>query len=133
MIVLIEKNSPLFDVKTAAEHFELNKSELDDCNGFACLLVNSRFFNVYNRGYVGSVFIYEGEDGRFYIGGYAVRHKHREVVEAISLVSDMYPEVFAHTRHLNAVLSLKKAGFDWYDRKKKLLRKQNFKEKTNVK
>ncbi len=133
MIVLIENNSPFFDVQTAKENFELHKKELDDENGFACLLRDSRFFNVYNHGYVGSVFVYEGVDGRFYIGGYAMRHCHNEVVEAIRQVSDMYPKVFAHTRHLNAVIALKKAGFKWYNRKKKLLRKLNFKEKKHVK
>lgn len=133
MIVLIEKNSPYFDFQTAREHFALNRENLDDENGFARLLTDSRFFNVYCCGYIGSVFVYEGIDNRFYIGGYAVRHRHKEVVEAIRQVSDMYPEVFAHTRHLNAVISLKKAGFKWYDRKKKLLRKQTLKEKENVK
>lgn len=36
---------------------------------------------------------------------------------------DMFPVIYADTRHLNAVICLKKAGFEWVDRKKKLLRR----------
>lgn len=131
MIVLIEKNSPYFDRSIAKEYFELNRENLDDTNGFENILESSRFFNIYNHGYVGSIFVYESEDGKFYMGGYAKRKRHQEVVEAILRVSNLFDEVFAKTRHLNAVIALKKAGFKWHSRKNKLLRKTNFKERKN--
>lgn len=131
MIVLIEKNSPYFDRSIAEEYFELNRQNLDDTNGFENILAHSRFFNIYNQGYAGSIFVYESEDGRFYMGGYAKRKRHQEAVEAIRRVADLFDEVFAKTRHLNAVIALKKAGFKWHSRKHKLLRKTNFKEKNN--
>jgi len=129
MIVLIDKNSPFFDKAKAKNNFELNRENLDDQNGFEMIFANSRFFNVYNHGYIGSVFLYQGIDGKIYIGGYAQRKHHAEVVEAIKEVTKIYDEVYAHTRHLNAVIALKKAGFKWYDRKQKLLVKIKRKEK----
>ena len=54
---------------------------------------------------------------------YAKRKKHRECVDAVRQAADMFPVVYADTRHLNAVICLKKAGFEWVDRKKKLLRR----------
>lgn len=127
MIVLIEKGSPFFDLETAKQNFEKNKADLDDENGFERLFAYSRFFNVYNDGYVGSVFVYQATDDKFYIGGYAGRKRHADVVEAIKQVSAMFDEVYAHTRHLNAVIALKKAGFKWADRQNKILVKTNFK------
>ena len=123
MTTLIEYGSPFFDKKTAGKFFKLNQKNLEDKNGFEYLLFNSRFFNVCNNGYVGSVFIYEGYDGKKYMGGYALRKHHKEVVEAINMVSEMFDEIYAYTSHLNAVIALKKAGFKWYDKEKHLLRK----------
>lgn len=131
MIVMIEKGSPFFDIDTAREYFEKNRHNLDDNNGFEYLFANSRFFNIYSRGYVGSVFVYQADDGRYYLGGYATRKRHKEVVEAIRRTSDLFDEVYAQTRHLDAVIALKKAGFKWFSRKEKLLRKTNLKEKKN--
>ena len=126
MTTLIEYGCPFFDKKAAKRLFKLNKRKLNDKNGFEYLLVNSRFFNVHNNGYVGSIFVYEGYDGKKYMGGYALRKHHKEVIDAISMVSDMFDEVYAHTTHLNAVIALKKAGFKWYDKDNKLLRRINF-------
>ncbi len=123
MLTLVEYGSPFFDKKIAKKYFMQNKKELEDRNGFEKLLFHSRFFNVYHNGYVGSVFVYEGFDGKKYIGGYAIRKRHQDVVEAIKSVSDMFDEVYAHTSHLNAVISLKKAGFKWYNRDKNILRR----------
>jgi hypothetical protein len=125
MTILIEKESPLFDLQTARAFFEQNREDLDDCNGFDALFAVSRFFNVYHREYVGSVFVYKGIDDRYYIGGYAKRKHHFEVVEALRLVAPMFDEVYAHTRHLNAVIALQKAGFRWFDRSQHLLKYQS--------
>ena len=45
------------------------------------------------------------------------------------LIAAMFDELYAHTRHLNAVIELKRAGFKWYSRKNQLLRKSTVKEK----
>ncbi len=125
MVTLIENGCPFFDKQIAKKFFKLNKTKLNDNNGFEYLLSNSRFFNVHNDVYVGSVFVYEGYDNKKYIGGYAIRKHFKDVVEAIVNVCEMFDEVYAQTEHLNAVIALKKAGFKWYDRNKKLLRKIN--------
>jgi hypothetical protein len=125
MVSIIESGTPLFDAQTARRFFEANREDLDDQNGFDVLLTAGRFFNVYQDGYIGSVFVYQGTDERFYIGGYAKRHHHHEVVAAIKAVAAKYPLLHAHTRHKNAVLALKKAGFDWFDRAQQLLYKIN--------
>lgn len=127
MVVLIEKNSPFFDKETAYRHFEINRENLDDEDGFEALIEKSLFFNVYKNGYVGSIFIYIGEDGRFYLGGYAVRKRYNEVIEAIKQVSDMFGEVYAETRHKNAVYALMRGGFKWLDKDNKLLVKRRCK------
>ena len=121
---MVEKESPFFDQKAAYAGFEKNRDKLDDVNGFEWLLNNSRFFNVYNRGYVGSIFVYESEaDGRKYLGGWAERKRHKDCVRAVKHLADMFDDVFADTRHLNAVICLQKAGFEWFDRKNKILRR----------
>lgn len=124
-VVLIEKDSPFFDEVRARTGFEQNRDNLDDINGFERLLANSRFWNVYTGGhYIGSLFIYQSEeDDRLYLGGYAERHRHKECVEAVRQASDCFPVVYADTRHLNAVICLKAAGFEWVNREKKLLRR----------
>ena len=123
MMTLIEKSSPFFDREKARRNFEINRENLKDRNGFEVLFSNSRFYNVHHHGYVGSVFVYEGEDGKNYIGGYALRKHHQDVVEAIRQVADMFEEVYAHTTHLNAVIALQEAGFKWVSRKEKLLKR----------
>ena len=125
MVFLVEKESPFFDREKARRGFEENKENLDDVNGFERLVNDSRFFNVYDKdGHIGSVFVYQSEgDGLFYLGGYGIRKKHRECAEAVRQAADMFPVVYADTRHLNAVLCLKAAGFEWVDRNKKLLRR----------
>lgn len=124
-VVLIDKESPFFDEARARATFEQNRKNLDDVNGFERLLANSRFWNAYSGGkYIGSVFVYQSEqDGRFYLGGYAGRKHHKECVEAIKQAADCYPVVYADTRHLNAVICLRAAGFEWVNREKKLLRR----------
>lgn len=125
MVFLVGKESPFFDRGKARRGFDENKENLDDINGFERLLENSRFFNVYDKdGYIGSVFVYQSEaDDLFYLGGYGVRKKHRECAEAVRQAADKFPVVYADTRHLNAVICLKAAGFEWVDRNKKLLRR----------
>lgn len=125
MTILIEKGNPFFDYGIAQKYFYDNQLDLDDINGFESLFENSRFFNVYNHGYVGSIFVYESVDNKKYLGGYAQRKHHKDVVNAIREVSDMFDEVYAHTRHLNAVIALKKAGFVWHNREEKILVKKN--------
>ena len=39
------------------------------------------------------------------------------------MASEMFDEVYAHTKHLNAVIALKKAGYKWVDKENKLLKK----------
>lgn len=127
MTILIEKGNPCFDIDIARKNFAINRENLDDVNGFEQVFANSRFFNVYNYGYVGSVFVYQGIDDKYYIGGYARRKCHKDVVNAIRQVSSLFECVYAHTRHPNAVIALKKAGFDWQDRKRGILVKINLK------
>jgi hypothetical protein len=124
MVILVDKNSPFFDKVNAKKHFEINKENLDDKDGFEALLDVSLFFNVHNNGYVGSIFVYPCTDGRYYLGGYAVRKRYKEVIEAIKTVSDMFIEVYAETRHKHAVYALLRGGFEWFDRDKKLLIKR---------
>ena len=125
MVFLVGKDSPFFDREEARRGFEKNKENLDDVNGFERLIKDSRFFNVYDKdGYVGSVFVYQSEaDDLFYLGGYGARKKHRECAEAVRQAANMFPVVYADTRHLNAVICLKAAGFEWVDRNKKHLRR----------
>ena len=125
MVFLVGRESPFFDREKARRGFEENKENLDDVNGFERLVNDSRFFNVYDKdGYGGSVFVYQSEaDNLFYLGGNGIRKKHRECVDAVRQAADMFPVIYADTRHLNAVICLKKAGFEWVDRKKKLLRR----------
>ena len=120
---MVEKNSLFFDEQRAKQCFEQNRENLDDVNGFETLLQNSLFWNVYDKkGYIGSIFVYQSdEDNRFYLGGFARRKSHSQCVEAIKKVTALFDEVYADTRHLNAVICLKKAGFEWLDRKKRLL------------
>ena len=124
MVILKEKTDPFFDKRQARQNFEQNRKELQDINGFEKIFSNSRFFNIYHHGYVGSVFIYEGEDGKTYIGGYATRKHHQDVVAAIRQAADLFEEVYAHTTHLNAVIALKKAGFEWVSREQHLLKRK---------
>ncbi len=121
MLTLIEKESPFFDKETAKEHFTLNRDNLDDTDGFEALLDAGLFYNVYNRGYVGSIFAYQSTDGCWYMGGYAVRKRYNDVVEAIKRVAGMFDEIYAETRHRNAVFALLRAGFKWYDKANNLL------------
>lgn len=126
MFCMVYKDSPFFDEERARSFFEANKADLDDVNGFDRLLDNSLFWNVYDSGYVGSVFIYQNsEDDNYYLGGYAERKRHKECVEAVKRAADCLPVVYADTRHLNAVICLLEAGFEWVDRKKRLLRRIN--------
>ena len=127
MITLIDKHSPFFDKEKAKEYFEINKENLDDRDGFEALLNVSLFFNVYNNGYVGSIFVYLCEDGKYYLGGYAVRKRYKEVIEAIKQVSDMFDEIYAETRHKHAVYALMRGGFTRYKENEKVLIKRRVK------
>lgn len=128
MITLIDKCSPFFDKETAKKYFNLNRDNLDDTNGFETLLNAGLFYNVYNeQGYVGTIFSYLGENELWYLGGYAQRKRFNEVIEAIKAVSSMFNEIYAQTRHKNAVIALLRAGFKWHDKEHNILirRKEN--------
>lgn len=136
MFCMVYKDSPFFDEERARSFFEANKADLDDVNGFEALLSNGMFWNVYNKGYVGSIFIYQSvDDNNYYLGGYAERKRHKECVEAVKRAADCLPVVYSDTRHLNAVICLKKAGFEWYDRTRRILirrRKNEFGEQGKI-
>lgn len=123
MLTLVCSNSPFFDKETASADFDKNAADLDDVNGFDYLVRNSLFWNVYEDGeYIGGIFVYEADDDeRKYLGGYCKRKRHKAVVEAIKRVSDYIGDIWAETRHINAVISLKEAGFKWVSREKRLL------------
>lgn len=121
MLTLVDKNSLFFDREIAEKHFNKNRDNLDDADGFEALLNAGLFYNVYNQGYVGSIFAYLSTDGRWYLGGYAVRKRYNDVVEAIKTVSVGFKEIYADTRHRNAVFALMRAGFKWYDKNNRLL------------
>ena len=124
MFTMIDKGSPFFDVERARAGYYKNFDNLDAVNEFDYMLNNSLFWNVYDQGYVGSIFIYQNsEDDNYYLGGYAERKRHKECVEAVKRAADCLPVVYADTRHLNAVICLKKAGFEWYDKDKRILRR----------
>lgn len=114
MIFLIEAKHPLFDEKPARALFLKHQDDLDDRFGFDFLKEHALFFNVYNRfdgAFVGCVFAFN-ESGRTYVGGYAVRHRHKECVAALKRVCSLFPCVYAKTRHLTAKICLKRAGFE---------------------
>ncbi len=122
MTSLINRNSPFFDEKEAKRLFEENKNNLDDVNGWEVISGRDTFWNVYDKGvYVGSVFAYEAEDNNYYMGGYAMRKKHKQVVDAIKAVAQCFNVIYAHTRHKNAALSLRKAGFKWFNKQQGIL------------
>ena len=124
MFTMIDKSSPFFDYERARAGYYKNFDNLDAVNEFDYMLNNSLFWNVYDNGYVGSIFIYQSEeDDNYYLGGYAVRKRHKECVKAVEYAADCLPVVYADTRHLNAVICLKKAGFEWYDKEKRILRR----------
>jgi len=121
-VTLVYKDSPFFDCQTAQAEFERNLADLDDVNGFAGIVSQGDFWNVYKNGaYVGSVFVIMAEDNRLWLGGYAQRKRHKECAEALRLVCPLYDRLYADTRHLNAVILLKEVGFKWLSRKKRML------------
>lgn len=122
MVVLVGKDSPFFDRKEAENLFNINRENLDDEDGFDALLKRSVFFNLYNRGYVGSIFVYD-RYGNYYLGGYAKRHHMKDNIEAIERVADMFDVVFAETRHKTAINVLFRAGFKWFDKENRILRR----------
>lgn len=126
MAILVSKESPFFDRGRAQALFEENRENLDDINGFATVLKAGVFFNVYDDGYVGSIFAYECDDNKIWLGGYAVRHKHRACIDAVKKVSGLYKEVYAKTRHKTAVICLLRAGFKWFDKEQGILRRINY-------
>ncbi len=121
MVVLIEKGSPFFDFEKAKKGYFLNQDKLDDENGFEHLFANGLFWNAYKKGYVGTLFAYQGEDERWYMGGWAERKRHKDCVKAVMQVADFFPVIYAQTKHLNAVICLKAAGFRWLSRDNGLL------------
>ncbi len=125
MVVLVEKESPFFDRDTAEKYFVINKENLDDEDGFEALLNAGLFYNLYNKGYVGSIFAYRREDGNYYLGGYAKRKRHKECIEAVKKVSAKFYEIYAETRHKTAVICLLRAGFKWFNKEKGILRRVN--------
>lgn len=122
MLVLVGKDSPFFNKDEAKDLFEINRENLDDEDGFEALLNKSCFFNLYNKGYFGSIFVYD-RYGDYYLGGYAKRHHLRDNIEAVKRVADMFDVVFAETRHKEAVKVLFWAGFKWFDKDNGILRR----------
>lgn len=123
-VILVGRDSPFFDREKAEALFEENRENLDDRDGFDTLLAAGRFYNVYDNGYVGSVFAYESTDGKVWLGGYALRHRHCACIEAVKRVAGEFAEVFAETRHKTAVICLLRAGFKWFDKEKGILRRK---------
>lgn len=122
MVVLIGKDSPFFDKEKARILFEVNRENLDDTDGFDALLNKSVLYNLHNNGYIGSIFVYN-RYGDYYLGGYAKRHHIRDNIEAIERVANMFDEVYAETRHKTAVSVLFRAGFKWFDKDNRILRR----------
>lgn len=121
MLTLVDKSSPFFDRETALKHYDANREDLDEPDGFNALLNAGYFYNVYNQGYVGSIFAYLSTDGRYYLGGYALRKRYKDVIGAIERVSGMFDKIYAETRHRNAVFALLRSGFKWYDKANNIL------------
>ena len=124
MAILVSSTSPFFDRKKAELLFEENRGNLDDRDGFDVLLTAGVFYNVYDNGYIGSVFAYKSTDGKIWLGGYAVRHKHRACIEAVKKVSAMFKDIYAETRHKTAVICLLRAGYEWFDKEHGILRRK---------
>lgn len=113
MIFLIEAKHPLFCDDMARSLFQYYQSDLDDTAGFDYVRDHSLFFNVYRQtdgGFVGCVFAF-CEQGRVYVGGYALRHRHKECVLALRRISSLFTCVYAKTRHRTAEFCLRRAGF----------------------
>lgn len=129
MIFLIEAKHPLFDETTARALFLKHQNDLDDLFGFDFLKEHSLFFNVHAQSdgaFVGCVFAFN-ESGRTFVGGYAVRHRHKECVAALKRVAGLFPCVYAKTRHLTAAICLKRAGFERVAGENNLWRRQQTK------
>lgn len=122
MVVLVPKDSPFFDREKAEYYFDINRENLDDEDGFESLINRSFFYNLHNREYIGSIFCYKRGES-YYLGGYAKRHHIRDNIEAIERVANMFDEVYAETRHKTAVCVLFRAGFKWYDKANRILRR----------
>ncbi len=112
MMILINRQSPFFDRKRAKEAFERNKEALDDVNGFDALADTDDFYNVYEKGkYVGSILVYLDETGVYNVAGWAERHFHRQVIEALKQMRLKFGALVARTRHKTAAVALARAGF----------------------
>lgn len=123
--MLIYKDSPFFDTRAAQEMYENNKDLLDDKTGFDEMLKNSLFFNVCENGcFIGIIFAFE-EEGKNWIGGAAHRKCHAACVHALEEVAALFEDLYAHTRHKTAAFCLRRAGFEWVDKQKGILKKSN--------
>lgn len=113
MIFLIEAKHPLFCDQIARFLFQYYQSDLEDTAGFEYVRDHSLFFNVYRQTdglFVGCVFAFY-EEGRVYVGGYALRHCHKECVLALKRISSLFTCLYAKTRHRTAEFCLRRAGF----------------------
>ncbi|MDR2902192.1 MAG: hypothetical protein LBU87_03700 [Lactobacillales bacterium] len=121
-VVLIERKHPAFREKIARDLFDRNRDNLDGEVDFDGLLARSIFYNVHAKGgaYVGSIFCFDEGDKTF-VGGYANRKYHAHCVAALRLVAGIFDTLYAKTRHVNAVICLRRAGFVWADRERGLL------------
>lgn len=124
MVFLVGKESPFFDREEACRGFEKNKENLDDVNGFERLIKDSRFFNVYDKdGYIGSVFVYQSEADDFFIWVDMLSAKTSRMRGRSSTGGGYVPCRLCRHKALKRRYLPEKAGFEWVDRKKKLLRR----------
>ncbi len=120
--MLVNRQSPFFDKEAAYRLYKFYEQEIDYPDGFEDLTNRDSFYNVYEGGkFVGCIFVYKAVDGLNYLGGFANRGMHRQAVRAVCDLCKNYDLLYSETPHLNAVICLKKAGFEWLDRRKKLL------------
>ena len=120
--MLINRQSPFFDKGAAYKLYKQYEKEIDYPDGFEDLTNRDSFYNVYEDGkFVGCVFVYKAIDGKNYLGGYANRGMHHQSVRAVCELCKNYELLYSETPHLNAVICLKKAGFEWLNREKNLL------------
>lgn len=121
MLRFVSQLDPFFDRKTAQELFLIHVDDLEDQYGFDFLLKHSLFWNIYDQNnFVGCIFCFE-EDHKNWVGGFAHRKNHFSCVRALQQIRLLFPVLYAHTIHLNAVICLKRAGFEWFDREKGIL------------
>ncbi len=109
-MILVNRNSPLFDEALARKGFEKNAKLLDDIYGFDDKLSDTMWNGYDDKGYFCTIFTYfDGE--KHLLGGYAERKRLKSVLQAIKTVAKNYKKLYAETRHRNAKFVLLRTGF----------------------